>query len=332
MTRFFVRRVLLGAFVMFCVTVIVYLIFYVGPGPGYVARALAGREAPPQTVALIAHRLLLDRPWYAQYGHFLFQLLQGNLGYDYYHGQSVNSIIAQAFPVTLSLTVGAATIWVTIGVLSGVASAVRPRSLLDRGATFTALIFYSMPTFVLGLLMLELLYYQLTVHGLRWFPGSGYTPPTQSIFEWFRGLVLPWFTLALVSAAAYTRLTRASMLDVLGEDYIRTARAKGLSESRITFRHALRAALDARCHPVRDRRRRPARWRGDHRERVRPPRPWLYRGAGHHQPGPAGDHRGRDRGIGGRRGRQHPRRRRLRRPRPAYQAPLSSQQDELHHP
>ena len=194
-------------------------------------------------MALIAHRLLLDRPWYAQYGHFLFQLLQGNLGYDYYHGQSVNSIIAQAFPVTLSLTVGAATIWVTIGVLSGIASAVRPRSLLDRGATFTALIFYSMPTFVLGLLILELFYYQLTVHGLRWFPGSGYTPPTQSIFEWFRGLVLPWFTLALVSAATYTRLTRASMLDVLGEDYIRTAHAKGLSESRITFRHALRAAL-----------------------------------------------------------------------------------------
>ena len=127
--------------------------------------------------------------------------------------------------------------------LSGVASAVRPRSLLDRGATFTALVFYSMPTFVLGLLMIEVFYYQLTVHGLRWFPGSGYTSPTQSIFEWFRGLILPWLTLALVSAAAYTRLTRTAMLDVLGEDYIRTARAKGLSETRITFRHALRAAL-----------------------------------------------------------------------------------------
>ncbi|MGO9963905.1 MAG: ABC transporter permease [Acidimicrobiales bacterium] len=243
MIRFLVRRVLLGALVMFCVTVIVYLIFYVGPGPGYVARVLAGREAPPQTVALIARRLLLNRPWYVQYGHFLSQLLQGNLGYDYYHGQSVNSVIAQAFPVTLSLAAGAAIIWFTIGVLSGVASAVRPRSLLDRGATFTALVFYSMPTFVLGLLMIEVFYYQLTVHGLRWFPGSGYTSPTQNLFEWFRGLVLPWLTLALVSAAAYTRLTRTAMLDVLGEDYIRTARAKGLSETRITFRHALRAAL-----------------------------------------------------------------------------------------
>jgi len=243
MIRFLFRRILLGAFVMFCVTVIVYLIFYVGPGPGYVARALAGREAPPQTVALIAHRLLLDRPWYVQYWHFLLQLLHGDLGYDYYHGQSVNSIIAQAFPVTLSLTLGAAVIWLVIGVLSGVASAVKPRSLLDRSATFVALIFYSMPTFVLGLLMIELLYYQLTIHGLHWFPGAGYTPPSQSLFEWFRGLILPWLTLALVSAAAYTRLTRAAMLDVLGEDYIRTARAKGLSESRVVFRHALRAAL-----------------------------------------------------------------------------------------
>jgi peptide/nickel transport system permease protein len=243
MIRFLVRRIALGVLVLFCVTVIVFLIFYVGPGPGSVARALAGREAPPSTVALIAKRLLLDRPWYVQYGHFLSELLHGNLGYDYYHGQSVDSIIAQSFPVTLSLTAGAAVIWFTLGVLSGVLSAIRPRSLLDRSATFTALVFYSMPTFVLGLLMIELLYYQLTIHGLRWFPAGGYTSPGQSVFEWFRGLILPWFTLALASAAAYTRLTRAAMLDVLGEDYIRTARAKGLSEGRVTFRHALRAAL-----------------------------------------------------------------------------------------
>ncbi len=243
MIRFLVRRILLGVLVLFAVTVVVFLIFYVGPGPGFVARALAGREATPQTVALIAKRLLLDRPWYVQYLHFLSELLHGNLGYSYYHGQSVNSILAQAFPITLSLAAGAAVIWLVLGVLSGVASAVRPRSVLDRTATFTALVFYSMPTFVLGLLMIELLYYQLTIHGLHWFPGSGYTPPSQSLFEWFRGMILPWLTLALVSAAAYTRLTRASMLDVLGEDYIRTARAKGLRESRVTFRHGLRAAL-----------------------------------------------------------------------------------------
>ena len=127
MIRFLLRRIFLGVLVMFFVTVIVFLIFYVGPGPDFVARALAGREALPSTVALISRRLLLNRPWYVQYGHFLAQLLHGNLGYDYYHGESVNSIIAQAFPITLSLVIGAAVIWFTIGVLSGVASAVRPR-------------------------------------------------------------------------------------------------------------------------------------------------------------------------------------------------------------
>jgi peptide/nickel transport system permease protein len=243
MIRFLARRIALGVFVMFCVTVIVFLIFYVGPGPAFVARALAGREAPPSTVKLIAQRLLLDRPWYVQYGHFLAKLVHGNLGYDYYHGESVNTIIAQAFPITLSLVIGAAVIWFTIGVLSGVATAVRPRSVLDRVLTVLALFFYSMPSFVLGLLLLELLYFELSVHGLHWFPASGYVSPGQSVFGWFHHLILPWITLALVSAAAYTRLTRTSMLDVLGEDYIRTARAKGLRESRITFRHGLRAAL-----------------------------------------------------------------------------------------
>ncbi len=243
MIRFLARRVALGVFVMFFVTVIVFLIFYVGPGPSFVARALAGREALPSTVKLIAQRLLLDRPWYVQYGHFLSQLARGNLGYDYYHGESVNSIIFQAFPITLSLVIGASVIWFTIGVLSGVASAVRPRSLLDRFLTVLALFFYSMPSFVLGLLLLELLYFELSLHGLHWFPASGYVSPSQSVFGWLQHLILPWITLALVSAAAYTRLTRTSMLDVLGEDYIRTARAKGLRESRVTFRHGLRAAL-----------------------------------------------------------------------------------------
>jgi peptide/nickel transport system permease protein len=243
MIRFLLRRIALGVFVMFSVTVIVFLIFYVGPGPAFVARALAGREALPSTVKLIAKRLLLDRPWYVQYGHFIANLVHGNLGYDYYHGESVNSIIAQAFPITLSLVIGAAVIWFTIGVLSGVATAVRPRSVLDRVLTVLALFFYSMPSFVLGLLLLELLYFELSLHGLHWFPASGYVSPGQSIFGWLHHLILPWITLALVSAAAYTRLTRTSMLDVLGEDYIRTARAKGLRESRITFRHGLRAAL-----------------------------------------------------------------------------------------
>jgi peptide/nickel transport system permease protein len=243
MISFLARRVALGVLVMWCVTVVVFLIFYVGPGPGEVARTLAGREASPATVELIARHLLLDRPWYVQYGHFLTQLLHGNLGYDYYNNESVSTIVAQAFPVTLSLIVGAAPLWLALGVLSGVYSSVRPRSLGDRIFTGIALLFYSTPTFVLGVLLILVLYYELTIHGLSVFPAPGYTPLTQNPFEWFRDLILPWLTLALVLAAAYTRLARSSMLDVLGEDYVRTARAKGVSEPRVIFRHALRGAM-----------------------------------------------------------------------------------------
>jgi peptide/nickel transport system permease protein len=241
--RFLVRRILQGIFVMWLVTVGVFVIFYVGPGPKGVARALAGKSATPQTVAAVSHRLLLDRPIWVQYWHFLWLLLHGNLGYSFYHGQSVNSVLAAAFPITLSLVIGAAILWVVIGVLTGVVSAVRSRSFADRALTGLALFFYSMPTFVLGLLFLLFFYYELTIHGIHAFPGSGYVSFTTSPFEWFRSLILPWFTLALVSAATYTRLTRGSMLDVMGEDYIRTARAKGLSERRVVFRHSLRAAL-----------------------------------------------------------------------------------------
>ncbi len=243
MTRFLIRRILQGILVMWLVTITTFLIFFVGPGPASVARRLAGRQATPATIAAVSHRLLLDRPLYVQYGHFLWLLLHGNLGYDFYHDQSVNSIVAAAFPITLSLVIGSAILWVLMGVLSGVLSAVRSRSVWDRSFTGLALFFYSMPTFVLGLLFLLVFYYDLTIHGIRAFPGAGFTPITQNPFEWFRGLILPWFTLALVSAAAYTRLTRGSMLDVMGEDYIRTARAKGLSERRVIFRHSLRAAL-----------------------------------------------------------------------------------------
>jgi len=241
--RFLVRRIFEGLLVMWLVTVGVFIIFYIGPGPKGVARALAGKSATPEVVAAVSHRLLLDQPIWKQYAHFLWLLLHGNLGYSFYHNQSVNSILAAAFPITLSLVLGAAVLWVVMGVLSGVLSAVRARSVADRAFTGLALFFYSMPTFVLGLLFLLFFYYELTIHGIHAFPGSGYTPLTVSPWGWFRSLILPWFTLALVSAATYTRLTRGSMLDVMGEDYIRTARAKGLSERRVIFRHSLRAAL-----------------------------------------------------------------------------------------
>jgi peptide/nickel transport system permease protein len=178
-----------------------------------------------------------------QYGKFLWNALHGDLGYDYYHQVAVTSIIGDAIPKTLSIAIGAAILWLALGVFNGVLSAVRPRSFVDRGLTVFALVFYSMPTFLLGLLLLYFLYYRLTVAGAAWFPPGGYIPLSEDPGGWLRSMILPWLTVALVSAATYTRLTRASMLDVLGEDYIRTARSKGLSERRVVYRHGLRSAL-----------------------------------------------------------------------------------------
>ncbi len=243
MLRFLIRRILLGIFVMLAVTTIVFGIFFVGSGPQSVALRLAGRQATPQTLADVRRRLHLDQPLYKQYWHYVSGLLHGNLQYSFVHGQPVTHVLKEAFPITLSLAIGASVIWLVLGVLSGILSAVRRGSAGDRIATVIALFFYSMPTFVLGLLLLYIFYFRFAKAGIHLFPGQGYTYFTASPLHWFESLVLPWITLALVSAAVYTRLTRGSMLDVLGEDYIRTARAKGLPERRVIYRHALRAAL-----------------------------------------------------------------------------------------
>lgn len=241
MVAFLIRRLLQGAVVLWVISMAVFALFFVVPSN--VARTLAGRQATPELVALINHRLGLDQPLWKQYVHFVGNALQGNLGYDYYHQVPVTTIIGQALPITLSLALGASVIWLVLGVYNGVASAVHPRGFTDRSLTVTSLVFYSMPSFLLGLALLYFAYYRLTLAGLSWFPAGGYVPLSQGLLPWAQHMVLPWLTLALVSAAAYTRLTRGAMLDVLGEDYIRTARAKGLSRRRVTYRHALRSAL-----------------------------------------------------------------------------------------
>jgi peptide/nickel transport system permease protein len=250
MIRFLVRRIFLGVLVMWLVTIAVFALFFLDPsGPAAVARRIGGKSVTPAQILLIERRLGLNQPIIVQYWHFIWGshqqhgLLKGSLGYDYYYGVSVNHIVAQAAPVTISLAIGASILWLTLGLFSGIISAVRPRSIFDRLFTTIALIFYSMPTFVLGLLLLLFLFFDLSKAGIHWFPAAGYVSFTNSPGEWARHLLLPWITLAVVSAAAYTRLSRSSMLDVLGEDYIRTARAKGLSERRVVLRHGLRAAL-----------------------------------------------------------------------------------------
>jgi peptide/nickel transport system permease protein len=241
MLRFLVRRILLGVLVLFLTVSLVFALFYVYPSD--VARTLAGRQATPETIALIKARLGLDQPTYVQYGRYLWNLLHGNLGFDYYHNVAVTQIIATALPKTVSIALGASVIWLLLGVLNGVLSAVRPRSVADRTLTVFSLFFYSLPTFVLGLTLLYFFYFKLTISGIAFFPPGGYVALTENPGSWFRSLILPWLTLALVQAALYTRLTRGSLLDVLGEDYIRTARAKGLLERRVVYRHGLRSAL-----------------------------------------------------------------------------------------
>jgi peptide/nickel transport system permease protein len=233
--------VLFGLLVMWVVATLVFTLYFVAPTD--VARTIAGRQATEQTVQLVRERLGLDQPLPIQYLRFLGRLARGDLGDSYVNSQPVTAIIRRDVPITASLALGAAVLWLLMGVSAGVLAARRPRSPADRAVTGAALFFYSMPTFLLGQLFLLFLFYRLSLAGIRIFPPSGYVPLSQSPIEWARHLVLPWFALALVTAATYARLTRGAMLDVLGEDYIRTARAKGISERRITFRHALRASL-----------------------------------------------------------------------------------------
>jgi peptide/nickel transport system permease protein len=238
---FVARRIGFGVLTLFAVSVIIFTLFYVAPNDP--ARSIAGPQATNETVELIRHNLGLDQPILQRYWLFLSGLLHGNFGYSYYSQQSVAGAIAQRLPVTFSLAIGAAVLFLVVGVGIGVMSARRPGSLRDRFGTVFVLCGLSFPTFVFGLLLLYVAFYLLTLAGFPIFPGSGYVPFTVSPFEWARHLILPWVTVAFVSAATYARLSRAMMLDVLGEDYIRTARAKGLTERRVIYKHGMRSTL-----------------------------------------------------------------------------------------
>ena len=241
MLRFLIRRLLSGVLVLWLISVFTFGLFFVAPGD--VPRLICGRRCTQTQINLITRQLGLDQPILTQYWHFLDRLFHGNLGYSYYNSESVNTLVGQALPVTVSLAIGAAVLWLVGGVTIGVISAVKPRSLLDRAGTILALIGLSMPSFLIGILLLYFLFFLLTTHGMDWFPPSGYVPITSDPVEWAHHLVMPWCALAFITAATYIRLTRNQMLEVLGEDYIRTARSKGISRRRVTVRHALRAAL-----------------------------------------------------------------------------------------
>lgn len=241
MTRLVLKRLASAVVLLWIISMAVFALFFIAPHN--VAQKIAGRQATPLTVELVTRRLGLNRPILDQYGTFAWHLLHGNLGYSYYNSEPVVSLIGTRIGVTISLALGGAVLWLLIGITTGVLAATHPRSLIDKGATFFAVFFYSMPTFLLGLILLYFLFFRLHLLGVAIFPGSGYVSIFQNPASWAQHLILPWIAVALTTAATYTRLTRAGMLEVLGEDYIRTARAKGVTEGRITYRHALRAAL-----------------------------------------------------------------------------------------
>jgi peptide/nickel transport system permease protein len=241
MIRFLVRRILSSLLVLWLISVLVFGLFFAVPND--VARRMAGHNANQATIDLIARRLRLDQPLWVQYKDYIWDALHGNFGTDYYYQIPVVDVIKTGLPVTASLVAGSAILWLVLGVVSGVVSAVHPRSVMDRTVTVLAVFFFSIPSFVLGLTLLYFLWFKATENGIMLFPGAGYEPLSSGPWPWAQHLILPWVTLALISAATYSRLTRSSMLDVLSEDYIKTARAKGLSERRVIYRHALRSAL-----------------------------------------------------------------------------------------
>jgi peptide/nickel transport system permease protein len=196
-------------------------------------------------VEQIRHNLGLDQPWYEQYYHYMERLvLHGDFGYSFQNNISVREQIFDRLPASISVAIGAAVVFLITGIAVGVISAVRRRSLLDRVTMGASLVAISAPVYWLGLVSLYLFAADIGKFPVSFFLGAGsYVPFSQDPSIWFQSLLLPWFVLAASFAALYARLLRASLTETLSEDYIRTARAKGLSERRVVLKHGLRSAI-----------------------------------------------------------------------------------------
>jgi peptide/nickel transport system permease protein len=240
MTRYIVRRLIWVVVLLLVVSFLTYLVFFLLPAADPAALR-AGHN--PALIPQIRKALGLDKPFYEQFWLYLKRLiLHFDLGTSYANNSvSVKSEIFSRLPATISLAVGGAVVWLTTGVLIGTISAVKRGSLFDRLAMGGALVAISAPVFWLGLVCLFL--FASDVGKIHVFPGSGSYAPITHPWRWFTSLIMPWCVLAASFAAIYARLLRANLIEVLSEDYIRTARAKGLSERRVIFRHAVRAAI-----------------------------------------------------------------------------------------
>ncbi|MFD0783008.1 ABC transporter permease [Micromonospora azadirachtae] len=236
---------------LFVISLLTYAVFYLLPSDP--AQLSCGRPCTPERLADARAFMGFDESWLQQYLGFLGGIVAGRtfgsgvaavhcaapcFGYSFRLNESVTQLIVDRFPVTFSIAIGAAVLWLIIGVGAGVLSAVRRGGAIDRTAMTLSTVGVSAPSYLVGLLGILLFGFTLNI-----VPVTGYVPLTENPVQWLWHLVLPWVVLAVLSAAVYARLTRGQMLEVLGEDYIRTARAKGLRERRVIGRHGLRNVL-----------------------------------------------------------------------------------------
>jgi peptide/nickel transport system permease protein len=236
MARFIVRRLAAMIGVLFAVSVIVFVVFMVLPKQNP-AQTLAGKNATPVLVKSIEAEWGFDDSLVVQYGTMMKKIFTGELT-SYKPRIPVDSQIKEGIPATFSLTIGAAIIWLFFGLLLGYLSAIRAGGWLDRILTGVSIAGISIPVFLLAPVLLYFLTYKFEI-----FPNAQYVDFSEDPYEWARHLILPWFTLALLSIGFYSRVLRSNMLDVMNEDYVRTARAKGLSEREVMTRHVLRNSL-----------------------------------------------------------------------------------------
>lgn len=242
MGRYIIRRLLWVIVMLIVVSFVTFMIFYLFPSADP-AVLRAGRSPNPALIANIRHSLGLDQPFYVQYWRYIKGVvLHFNFGYSYQFSQPVKTLILNRLPATISLTVGAVAIWLLLGLPIGIISAIRSRSILDRTTMGGALLAISSPVYWLGLVSLYL--FANDIGKVHIFDGANtYVGLTANPGRWFGSLILPWMVLAASFAAFYARLLRSNLIETMSEDYIRTARAKGLSERRVIGRHALRSAI-----------------------------------------------------------------------------------------
>ncbi len=255
MVRYIIRRLILLVILLAIISFLTFGIFFSLPKLAHQDPAVlfAGKSPTPAEVKATSQKLGLDKPFLVQYGSFMKGIVVGRtfegggekdqcsapcFGYSFVNNQPVWSAIKSDLPITFSLAIGAAILWLFAGTAVGIISALRPRSWFDRLSMGTALAGVSLPIYFTGLVMLELFSYKWQI--LR---NVHYVNFTSNPISWARNLLLPWVALAFLYAALYARLTRSGMLETMSEDYIRTARAKGLRERRVIVHHGLRAAL-----------------------------------------------------------------------------------------